>query len=157
MTPITRDEIEELERKAKAATEGPWFPHDFTEAPSDSPPSAHDVAVSCTTPDHILVASMGGGLWGPRGDAGILQAKLDADYIAAAHPATTLALIARIRELESAIRPFADYANAINDKWPDSTGTSLLFKQTDGSLQNKPNISLGDCRIAAAVLAKGGA
>ncbi len=54
------DVIKELRAALAKATERPWFVHDFTSA-SDSP-TFNDVTISCTTPDHITVAYMGGGL-----------------------------------------------------------------------------------------------
>lgn len=46
-------------------TPGPWFVHDFSGL-SDGEPSPYDIAVSCTSPDHLTVAVMGLGLTGKR-------------------------------------------------------------------------------------------
>jgi hypothetical protein len=40
-------------------TPGPWFVHDFADPAVSDAPGPHDVTVSCVTPDHIEVASMG--------------------------------------------------------------------------------------------------
>lgn len=58
----------------------------------------------------------------------------------------------RIAELREALAPFAIYADAVNAAWPDSTSTSLLFTQPDGSLKHEPTVNLGHCRRAAAAI-----
>lgn len=58
-----------------------------------------------------------------------------------------------LREITvEALRPFAEYALAVGDGWPDDTGTSLLFRQPDGGLAHAPTVRLGDCRKALAAL-----
>lgn len=59
---------------------------------------------------------------------------------------------ARIAALEDALRPFAEYAKRFALDWPDSTGTSCLFLQPDGTMQHNPNLTLGHCRKAKEVL-----
>jgi len=46
-------------------TPGPWFAHDFSGI-NDDTVTPCDFAVSCTTPDHLTVATMGMGLTGTR-------------------------------------------------------------------------------------------
>lgn len=68
------------DKAADGATEGPWYPQDFTSPEVNDDPIARDVHVSCTWPDHISVASMGGGF---HGFEDLEQARLDARFIAA--------------------------------------------------------------------------
>lgn len=68
------------DKAAEGATEGPWYPQDFTSPEVNDDPIARDVHVSCTWPDHISVASMGGGF---HGIEDLEQARLDARFIAA--------------------------------------------------------------------------
>lgn len=56
--------------------------------------------------------------------------------------------------LRDTLRPFADYANMFTPSWPDTTGCSCLFKQPDGSLEHNPDLNLGHCRAAAALVAE---
>jgi len=46
-------------------TPGPWFAHDFSGV-NDDTVTPCDFAVSCTTPDHLTVATMGMGANGTR-------------------------------------------------------------------------------------------
>jgi hypothetical protein len=49
-------------------------------------------------------------------------------------------------EFAKVAAPFVVYADAVGPGWHDDTGTCLLFKQPDDSLQHKPTVTLGDCR-----------
>ena len=106
-TPAPLD-LDALRKIAEAATDGPWFRHDFS-APEIAPsPVAADVTVSCDHPATITVAHMGGGLHGFKS---VEQARKDAAHIAAFDPPTVLALIAKAREAE-ALRAERDEAVA---------------------------------------------
>lgn len=106
---LTKQEIEKL---LDGTTPGPWFMQDFTAPEVNDDPTASDVYVSCTWPDHICVASMGGGLQGHRA---LEQARADAAAIATwptlAH--TTLALMARLEDAEAAQALVVERAAAI--------------------------------------------
>lgn len=155
MTPITRDEIEELERKAKAATQEQWFIIDSTRTPGefrvggdgpvvfDNPSSKLEWSLIVGEGDGYSVVFGGT----PRADEECHEEIFAAlDHIAAACPRTTLRLIARIRELEAALKPFADYAKPIDENRHEDH--LKIGYYTDESP------TAGDCRIAAAVLAK---
>lgn len=88
-------DLDELERLARAATEGPWFLHDFTGPEINSNPTTFDVTVSCVHPDTLTVATMGGGF---DGHTGLDQARRDACFIVAVNPIPILEIIARLRE-----------------------------------------------------------
>jgi hypothetical protein len=66
----------------------------------DQEPTAADIFVSCSWPDPICVANMGGGLYGWKS---VEQALKDAAFIATAREAVP-ALIARVRKLEGGMR-----------------------------------------------------
>lgn len=78
---------------SERATESPWFMHDFADPRvSSDPTSPANIYVSCTTPDHITVASMGGALTGE-----LAEARANAVFIAAARttaPALAAAYLA---------------------------------------------------------------
>ncbi len=61
-------------------------------------------------------------------------------------------LLAEVERLRQALKPFAVYAAAVQEGWPDDTGCSLLFKQPDGKLEHNPTVTLGDCRKARQIL-----
>ena len=71
--------VEDVKRLLFEATPGPWYPQDFTPPEVNDAPTAGDVYVSATWPDHIGVASMCGGFMGPQG---LVQARADAEAIA---------------------------------------------------------------------------
>lgn len=79
-------DLDDLERKARAATEGQWFFHDFSAL-------GGDVTVSCDHPASITVAYMGRSL-----TATLVEQQANAAFIAAANPATILAMIERLRQ-----------------------------------------------------------
>lgn len=60
-------------------TPGPWFVHDFSEAPGFANPSPADVTVSCDHPATITVASMDRAMTATLGEA-----RANAHLIAAA-------------------------------------------------------------------------
>lgn len=70
---------EEIEKLLDGTTPGPWNVQDFTAPEVNDDPMAGDVYVSCTWPDHICVASMGGGFHGYKA---LEQARADAAAIA---------------------------------------------------------------------------
>lgn len=105
-------DIEKLKELAGKATESPWFLHDFSDPSMNSDPTAQDVAVSCDHPATITIASMGGGFAGYKG---LEQARHDAAYIAAANPSAVLDLIAEVERLREALKPFAEFADEIED------------------------------------------
>ena len=80
-------DLEDLERKARAAVGGEWEVHDAA-------------LITCDNRDDIADASDMG--WSPG------QCRDNALHIAANSPPVTLALIARIRELEDELRGFID-------------------------------------------------
>jgi len=133
MTPVTRDEIEELERKAKASTQEQWFIIDSTRTPGefrvggdgpvvfDNPSSKLEWSLIVGEGDGYSVVFGGT----PRADEECHEDIFAAlDHIAAACPRTTLRFIARIRELEAALRPFAaDYHRLGHENLsPDAVG-----------------------------------
>lgn len=122
-----------LEALAKAATEGPWFIHDFSEI-------GGAVTVSCDHPATITVATMHRAM-----TAELAEQQANAAYIAAAHPAAVLDLIARVRALEGALRPFADAAAEISENKPDWLN---LF----GFYTINTKLTVGDLRLAAAAI-----
>jgi hypothetical protein len=105
--------LDDIEQKAKAATPGEWFLHDFTDPKINSAPTARVVTVSCDHPATITVAEMGGGL---DGHTGIEQARHDAAHIASASPATVLAMVAEIRRLEQKLETFKRLAATNNER-----------------------------------------
>jgi hypothetical protein len=92
-TKVTDDALDDLERKAKAATPGPWT--------REKPPSNEDgwatgVVVAGTPGRQTVYANPPGGSF----------PSADCDFISAANPAVVLALVAelrRLRELEQAV------------------------------------------------------
>ena len=79
-------DLDELERKATAASTGHWM----------RGTDGWDVVVRTETRDWPIARTIGG---------------FDADYIAANSPPVTLALIARIRELENVAKELLDIAD----------------------------------------------
>jgi hypothetical protein len=75
---------ENVARMLDGVTPVPWFMQDFTAPEVNEAPGAWDVHVSCTWPDHIPVASMGGGF---EGHKALWQARNDARFIAWAREA----------------------------------------------------------------------
>lgn len=94
------------DKAAEGATEGPWYPQDFTSPEVNDDPIARDVHVSCTWPDHISVASMGGGF---HGIEDLEQARLDARFIAASRQL--------VPAMAATIRALADEAAAENARY----------------------------------------
>ena len=105
-TPAPTRDLVALRKIAEAATQGPWFGHDFS-APEIAPsPVAADVTVSCDHPATITVAYMGGGLHGFKN---VEQARKDAAHIAAFDPPTVLWLIELATEAEDFAGQIAAY------------------------------------------------
>jgi hypothetical protein len=55
------DIVKQVKEALDGTTEGPWFVHNFTDPVIADKPTAQDVTISCTHPDHITVAVMMGG------------------------------------------------------------------------------------------------
>ena len=68
----------DLEALSQAATEGPWFLHDFADPAVSADPSPEDVTISCDHPATITVALMGRAL-----TATLDEARANAAYIVA--------------------------------------------------------------------------
>jgi hypothetical protein len=114
--------LDELEKLAAEATPRPWFVHNFADPAVSSDPSAHDVTISCVTPDHITVASMGGGFHGYKS---IEQAVADARFIDAVGNAfPELIRLARIgMDAEERIKELQEEltdAKADAERWADA-------------------------------------
>lgn len=130
---LTDDQVLALRDGCEGVTPGPWFPHDFADPAVSSDPTCRDIYVSCTTPDHISVASMHGGIEGHRN---LKQGRSDASHIAGCDPDTIRALAdevialrkaralisraqaAKIAELEAALEPFRQAAIQLDDHNP---------------------------------------
>ena len=111
---LTKEQIADIKAKAKEATPGPWFMHDFSSALLvDGKPLARDVTVSCDHHSTLPVASMGGGLYGYES---VRQGIADATFIAAANPEIILAMIATLEAQQAEIeRLKGEYARGIED------------------------------------------
>lgn len=101
------DVLNRIEKLAAAATEGPWFLHDFREASSE--PSVYDIQVSFTDPDSLSVCHMANGITGTFDEA-----LANAAFIAAAR-SDVPSLAAEVRRLRaendalrSQVQAFAD-------------------------------------------------
>jgi len=140
---------DELRKMVAAATPGPWFEIDFSvpEVIGDHDPTASDISVSCSWPDPIFVANMGGGLDGFKG---VGQALKDAAFIAASNPQAILALIARVRDLEAGLKPFADEG----ETWPELNTTRLgvFMMGSDNPILNDTKLTVGDFLNARRIL-----
>jgi len=133
---MTPEQLNEIERIAKAATPGPWYVHTSIVFGD----KIHNTRIA--TPQS------------PNGNYPVDAFPHNAAYIARLDPATTLAMVARIRELEEAMKPFAEAANAEtryeiihhpNDKACVLTGDSYFPSGVKRA-------TYGDLRRAAAVL-----
>lgn len=135
---MNRDEIEKL---LDGTTPGPWFLQDFTAPEVNDNPTAGDVYVSCTWPDHIPVASMGGGFEGYKA---LYQARKDAALIAAAPKLahTALDALARLEDAEAAQalvveRAVDVFRRAMEDPaytkepWPQDEVAPGVFRDVD--------------------------
>ena len=126
-------DFSELERLAKAATPGPWrhatylsgtqnveFPGSIGVAVVEDIKDGDDDSVA-TCPDaaHAAVAHRKE----DKGGKYDTQRYHNAAFIAAANPQTILALTARVKELEEALKPFADNLSHAEGRqgWPDDT------------------------------------
>lgn len=84
---MLKSEIDEIEKKAKAATQGKWITHDYGVVSNFEVTS--DISTICT------VNSCNNGQPLPQ------FTKLNAEYIASVSPDVTLKLIAYVRKLEA--------------------------------------------------------
>lgn len=101
--------LRELEEKA---TPGEWYVQDFTDPVLGGDPTAGDVTVSCSWPDHIGVASMCGGLDGHKG---LQQARNDAAFISAARR-EVLSLLTTLDEARGeAVKALIKARNGLSD------------------------------------------
>jgi hypothetical protein len=91
---VTPD-LEKLEALAKAATPGPWFVA-----------IGHSVCVISNKKGQSIFATTCAPYYKPVPEGGLDNAS----FAIGANPQTILALIARVRELEAALKPFADIA-----------------------------------------------
>ncbi len=98
MADLARGELEDLERKARAATPGPWT---RKKPSSDTEGWAMGVAVAGTPGRQTVYANPPGGSF----------PSADCDFIAAANPAVVLALIAAAKERDE-LRAEVDAAGA---------------------------------------------
>lgn len=117
-------DLDELERKARAATPGPWavetrrlgeglgFEHFVRQAEASPPYPAHGIATACQWSDD-----------GP-----------DAAFIAAASPDIVLALIARVHSLENALTEALD-------GWQDALGLAPDDRRTSGERRDEADIA----------------
>lgn len=101
-------DLDELERLAKAATDGPWIMQEdcgnckgrhIVESRVESEMGEYGSILSSWHPE-VVGCCLEGGL-GPNVDRWVAPA--DAAFIAAANPQTVLALIARLRALSAAV------------------------------------------------------
>ena len=103
---ITPALLSDLRQKAEAATPGPWKCVARPEALLLGVQSVDGVPISVIAGDRPLTD--------------MRQAIADNYYIASANPATMLALIARIRELEELIDEICEYRNTVARFEPDT-------------------------------------
>lgn len=91
---MEEQQLSQLEELAKAATPGPWYV--YSEAYGDEcGPLGHD----------LYITPQSGGYYDEQGEANdiaTVAGQIDAEYIAAVNPTTTLSLIAEIRRLRAA-------------------------------------------------------
>ena len=79
-----------------------------------------------------------------RQEDGLAQVRADAAFIAAANPATVLALLSANREMREALRPFSALADMVGESWTDETPA---FVGADGV-----TITIGQLRKARSAL-----
>ena len=113
--------VEKAQALLDGATPGPWYPQDFTAPEVNDSPTANDVTVSCTWPDHICVASMGGGYTGHRG---LVQARADAQAIAT-WPDLARAYIAQAAELTRLRAQMEDWLSSQHYRYIGSDGKAV--------------------------------
>jgi len=87
----------ELVRLAEAATPGPWKQH-----------LVDDTTVICSHGDVCCTFANGGRDDDVDFDTDTERCEANATFIAAANPQAILTLIKRVKELETALKPFAD-------------------------------------------------
>lgn len=129
-------DLDALEAAAREASPGPWTGTTIgTKSQRDAAGSVYEAVMARRLPDnpdleftdmswvqvaagddYLNVALVGNGAKGPE----------NAAYIAAADPATVLALIERIRELEKALEPFVQSADGRTPGWHGDRGVYTL-------------------------------
>ena len=125
MSPMTKHE--ELERLARAATPGPWV-WEHGELFNPEIREQHR---------RVIGSEPYEGQW-------IDDEGPDAAFIAAANPATVLALLSANREMREALRPFSALADMVGESWTDETPA---FVGADGV-----TITIGQLRKARSAL-----
>lgn len=108
MTDLTPEALDQLEGLAKEATQGEWRHAFHIDFPYESG-------------YEVYLAPADGGYFGSGGRIGEAATSLDAKYIAAANPATILALITEVRRLRFDIGLATDHATGL-EQWIESKG-----------------------------------
>ena len=93
---IDDDKLDELERCAEAATEGPWM-NEFEGVYTDPRPANEATMVATAEREEVFP------------ELGSRPADIDAMYIAAADPPTVLALVEEVRRLRAEVRELKAY------------------------------------------------
>ena len=119
-------DFDELKALCERATPGPWM---HTPGYYNDSGGQYD---QIDSPVEIISGEWGG----PSGD--------NAAFIAAANPATILALLSANREMREALRPFSALADMVGESWTDETPA---FVGADGV-----TITIGQLRKARPAL-----
>lgn len=128
-------DFSELVRLAEAATPGPWKQH-----------LVDDTTVICSHGDVCCTFANGGRDDDVDFDTDTERCEANAAFIAAANPQTILALTARVKELEEALKPFAEHAEKYDPDEGDDSDTAW-----------DSDFKVGDLRRARLVLSGKGA
>ncbi len=111
-------DLDDLEAKCRAATEGPWV-IDATPIETESP--------HLMTVDGYGIADF----WGDESGLGLEQNKHNAAFIAAFYPAVTLELIAQLRKARESVPALLNLVADIQGLMSESEGVAGLHRNGD--------------------------